>query len=480
MALVFLAPFVADAQQHRVQAFDVFGEAGIVRVAAGGRHVLAVRADGAVWAWGANDSGQLGVGGGPASSLLPQRVIDPTAAGGLLYASEVAAGSRHSLASKADGTVRAWGSNTEGQLGDGTAMDRNVPTAVIGATDVRAVRAGSAHSLALTTHGRVLAWGANTHGQLGDGSYASRAVPGEVRAPCSLAPFLTNVAGIAAGSRHSIARGSLWGWGDDSLGQLGDGGPPDTKPVAVPIAFSAGPDCSQATATPATIWPPNGTLVGVHITGVGSEGAVDIQVTAVQQDEPQSAPGQAQADPDAVIGGGGAPARLRAERAGGGDGRVYHIGFTARDASGRECNGNVQVCVPHHGGATCGDGGAQWDSTRRGSADICQSAEPPIADDCQACIKSRCCAELKGCLPPDRCSLSGPSGQGEFACITDCLALAFHGEKPLAAARAECVSACASPRPKPSKATTGLVSCMLGLDAREDSCIVECLGAPLE
>lgn len=474
--------FIADAQQHRVEAFDVSGQPGVVRITAGGRHALAVLADGAVWSWGANDAGQLGAGSGaPASSTVPLRVVDPSASSGVLFVSEISAGTRHSLASKADGSMRAWGSNSDGQLGDGTTVDRYAPTVVLNASDVKSVRAGATHSLALTAYGHVLAWGANSHGQLGDGTFAGRAVPAEVRALCTPSAFLTNTTDIAAGSRHSIARGSLWGWGDDSLGQLGDGGPADLKPVAVPIAFSTGPDCSQAVATPGTIWPPNGSLVGVNIAGVvGGEGLVSIEVTDVQQDEPQAAPGQGQADPDAVIGGAGFPVRLRAERAGGGDGRVYHVGFTARDASGRECKGNVEVCVPHHSGATCGNGGAQWDSTNLGGADICETAEPTLIDDCQACIRSRCCAELRACLPPERCSLGGPSGEGEFACITDCLALAFYGETSLATARTECATTCAKPRPKPSQATTNLVSCMLGLDDREDSCIAQCLGAPLE
>ncbi|MCL4753604.1 MAG: hypothetical protein KJ015_25825 [Myxococcales bacterium] len=474
--------FVADSQQHRVQAFDVSGQAGVVRIAAGGRHALALRADGRVWAWGANDSGQLGAGSGAsASSTVPVRVIDPVDVTGFLSASEIAAGARHSLAARADGSVRAWGDNSEGQLGDGTTTNRDVATAVLNAVNVKAVRAGALHSTALTELGSVLAWGGNSRGQLGDETFAARAVPAEVRAPCSPTGFLRDATAIAAGSNHTHAVGSLWGWGDDSNGQLGDGGDSDPKVVAIPIAFAAGPDCSAAVASPATVWPPSGALVGVNITGVsGGAGPLELQVTDVQQDEPQASPGQGNTGPDAVIGGSGFPVRLRAERSGTGDGRVYHVGFTARDPSGRECRGNVQVCVPHHGGSGCGDAGAQWDSTDLGGQGICDTAEPNIIDDCQACIRARCCNELRACLPPDRCSLGGPSGEGELACLTDCLARAFYSEQPLAAARLECASACGKPRPKPSAATNDLLTCMLGTDGREDSCIVQCLGAPLE
>jgi hypothetical protein len=187
-----------------------------------------------------------------------------------------------------------------------------------------------------------------------------------------------------------------------------------------------------------------------HAALTGSDGAFEIEVTDVQQDQPQSAPGQGQADPDAVIGGAGFPVRVRAKRSGKGGARAHRVGFTARDAAGRECKGNVRACVPHHAGAGCGDSGPQ------------------------------CCAELRGFLPPDRCPLGGPAGEGEFACLRNCLALAFYSDQPLGAARLECASACSKPRPKPSAATTALLSCMLGLNGQEDSCIVQCLGAPLE
>jgi alpha-tubulin suppressor-like RCC1 family protein/V8-like Glu-specific endopeptidase len=146
--------FVADSQLHRVQAFDVSGQAGVVRIAAGGRHGLALGADGRVWAWGANDSGQLGAGNSAtASSTVPVGVVDPLAAAGLLSASEIAAGARHSLAVRVDGSVRAWGDNSEGQLGDGTTTNRDVATPVLNAINVTLVRAGALHSTALTAVG---------------------------------------------------------------------------------------------------------------------------------------------------------------------------------------------------------------------------------------------------------------------------------------------------------------------------------------
>ncbi|MEA2600882.1 MAG: hypothetical protein QOF89_1874 [Acidobacteriota bacterium] len=122
------------------------------------------------------------------------------------------------------------------------------------------------------------------------------------------------------------------------------------------------PDCSAAFASPASIWPPNGRLVPVAVRGVTDpEGDfVAITVTAVRQDEPLSRAGA----PDATgIGTDGVS--VRADRAGGGDGRVYRLSFTATDPQGASCTGTVAVCVPHDQGQgrTCGDGGGLFDST---------------------------------------------------------------------------------------------------------------------
>ena len=123
------------------------------------------------------------------------------------------------------------------------------------------------------------------------------------------------------------------------------------------------PDCSGATASPAILWPPNGKLVPISIRGVTDPegGRATITITGIRQDEPLSRAGT----PDAT-GIGTATARVRADRKGGGDGRVYHLSFTATDLEGASCNGAVTVCVPHdrRPGATCGDGGALFDSVR--------------------------------------------------------------------------------------------------------------------
>lgn len=89
----------------------------------------------------------------------------------------VAAGSGHSLALKSDGTVWAWGANDFGELGDGTRTDRSTPVQIIGLKGLKALAAGPVHSLGLSADGTVWAWGQNEFGQLGDGRLFFRVTP---------------------------------------------------------------------------------------------------------------------------------------------------------------------------------------------------------------------------------------------------------------------------------------------------------------
>lgn len=121
------------------------------------------------------------------------------------------------------------------------------------------------------------------------------------------------------------------------------------------------PDCSGATSRPGRLWPPDGKLRPVSVEGVTDPDGdpVGITVTAVFQDEPLSKKGR----PDATGLGTAAP-QVRSDRSGKGDGRVYHLRFTAEDGGGGTCTGEVTVCVPHDRGkrSTCGDGGPLVDS----------------------------------------------------------------------------------------------------------------------
>jgi hypothetical protein len=122
------------------------------------------------------------------------------------------------------------------------------------------------------------------------------------------------------------------------------------------------PVCHLARPSPARLWPPSHELVPVAIEEVAdADAGVVVTVTSVTQDEPVLCAGSGDTAPDAVLAGPGA--LLRAERAGGGDGRVYRVSFTATDPAGGSCAGQVTVCVPHSARGECVDGGAVHDSS---------------------------------------------------------------------------------------------------------------------
>lgn len=200
---------------------------GVTAVAGGKAHSLALKSDGTVWAWGDNAFGQLG-NGTNVDSLTPVRVL------GLTGMTAVAAGGYHSLALNSNGTVRAWGWNAYGQVGDGTVQSpRLTPALVSGLNNATAVAGGFEFSLALKSDGTVAAWGVNIEGQLGDGTNSAGSfVPVRVLS-------LSRVTAVAAGGYHSLAAtsdGTLWTWGYNAYGQLGDG---TTSNQEVPVQVSS-------------------------------------------------------------------------------------------------------------------------------------------------------------------------------------------------------------------------------------------------
>lgn len=177
-----------------------------------------ISAGGSVRAWGDDNNGQLG-DGATIGNDTPVRVKLPA---GTLVTS-VRAGGRHSLALTSAGQVLAWGRNFRGQLGDGTTVDRHTPVRVKlpPRTRVIAISAGGVHSLAVTAAGQVLAWGSNEYGQLGDGTTKDRHIPVRVKLPAG-----TRVIAVGASYNCSMAltsAGQVWAWGHNGSGQLGDG-----------------------------------------------------------------------------------------------------------------------------------------------------------------------------------------------------------------------------------------------------------------
>ena len=200
-----------------------------LEVAGGAYHLLVLTPDGGVQGCGDDGSGQLGQGrtadGTPSiqTSIVP--VTDLSSG-----VTDIAAGATHSLAVMDDGSVRSWGSNQGGQLGDGTTANRSVPVPVTGLANAVSVAAGDGHSLALTADGTVVAWGQNAIGELGDGTQTRRTTPVPVQG-------LTDVIAIAASNSWSMALkddGTVWTWGGNFAGALGTGGGNSATPQQVP------------------------------------------------------------------------------------------------------------------------------------------------------------------------------------------------------------------------------------------------------
>ena len=248
----------------------------VLQVAGGSSHSVALCSDGSVWSWGHNANGQMGNGTTNYGVTLGG---DPVQASGLSEITQIAAGNSHSLALKADGSVWAWGSNSYGQLGDGTMTQRNTPVQVSGLGEVTQIAAGNNHSLALKADGSVWGWGYNAYGQLGDGTTVNRNTPVAVS-------DLGEITQIAAGHLHSLALkadGSVWGWGHNYYGQLGDGTsidrntPVQASGLSGVTQIAAGYLHSLAVKTDGTLW-----AWGYNVSGQLGDGTTTQRDTPVQ------------------------------------------------------------------------------------------------------------------------------------------------------------------------------------------------------
>ncbi len=207
------------------------GVSGVVAISSGWIHSLALKNDGTVWGWGDNSAGELGITRFGSGNPTPVQVV------GISDAVAIAAGYNYSLALKSDGTVWAWGSQADGELGNGISSGNAVttPTQIAGLSGVVAIAVGYAnHSQALKSDGTVWAWGLNEYGELGNGTLTDSAVPIQVSP-------LSGMVAVAAGYEFSLALkndGTVWGWGLNAYGALGTGTTTNHSVVPLEAAIS--------------------------------------------------------------------------------------------------------------------------------------------------------------------------------------------------------------------------------------------------
>jgi alpha-tubulin suppressor-like RCC1 family protein len=235
----------------------------ITAIMGGEIHNFALKSDGTVWSWGWNSFGQLGDG------TYTERHT-PVQVSGLISVTALGGRGYHSLAIKSDGTVWTWGYNAAGELGYDTSASpcsppftntcSNVPGQVIGLSGVLTVTGGYVHSLALLSDHTLRSWGSNANGQLGNGdaSYQSSSAPVMVSG-------LTNVTQVSAGWKHTVALksdGTVWAWGRNDRGEVGNG-ITTTKGITMPaqvgglsnmIAVSGGDCHTAALKSDGTVW----------------------------------------------------------------------------------------------------------------------------------------------------------------------------------------------------------------------------------
>lgn len=205
---------------------------GVSAISCGGSgwpYALALKSDGTVWSWGNNNLGQLAIGNQGGVYTTAQQVHGMNDAGYLTGVTAISAGSGNAVALLSDGTVQAWGT----YAGDGTTSVKTTPVQVVGEggsgflTGVTAIAAGQRYSVALKSDGTMWAWGRNWSGEVGNGTYGSTA---SVLSPVQVqgvggSGFLTGVTNIYCNINDgmAVAGDKLYAWGGNYAGELGDG-----------------------------------------------------------------------------------------------------------------------------------------------------------------------------------------------------------------------------------------------------------------
>ncbi len=236
-----------DEPSNPVQPGDEIEGERVVKVALGAQTSAAITEDGSLWMWGSNDYGQVG-DGTTIDRLIPVKVMDGVSA--------VSLGANHSAALKSDGTLWTWGSNYFGQLGDGLNTDMHSPICVM--SDVTQVSLGWYHSAAIKKDGSLWLWGMNMYGELGNDNYSDDYLP----RGSSPTKIMEGVSSVSLGNCTTAAvksDGSLWVWGNNSVGELGIGSTLGSQSTPVKImdnvsSASFGYGMSSAIKKDGSLW----------------------------------------------------------------------------------------------------------------------------------------------------------------------------------------------------------------------------------
>ncbi len=212
-------------------------------VSAGDHHTVGIAEDGSLWSWGDNGNGQLGDGTEgfmTANKSTPVRLKQ----GGTTWKA-VSAGGEHTVGIDIDGNLWSWGANGNGQLGDGTegfmTANKSTPVQVQQAGITwKAVSAGGEHTVGIDIDGNLWSWGQNGNGQLGDGTRTGKRTPVRVQ-KTEAETFVDNTTkwkAVAVGNGFTVGidiDGNLWSWGYNGSGQLGDGTTSETTNKSTPV-----------------------------------------------------------------------------------------------------------------------------------------------------------------------------------------------------------------------------------------------------
>jgi len=205
----------------------------IIAIATGDFHSIALSDDGAVFAWGINNDGQIGNNSDGDNILTPVQTLGMDGVGYLTGIVAISAGAFHSIALSEDGGVLAWGLNIFGQIGDNTIWtDRFTPVQVVGVggtgylNGIISVSAGAYHSIALSEDGTVFAWGTDNDGQIGNNSAGDNVLTPTQVIGVDGVDHLNDIVEIGGGAGHSLAvtsDGKAYAWGKNDSGQIGNG-----------------------------------------------------------------------------------------------------------------------------------------------------------------------------------------------------------------------------------------------------------------